>query len=339
MHNAIKLAVTAAVLTGFAASAGAQQDFYAGKSLTIITSTGAGGPYDTVARIVGKYMTSHLPGQPQLIVQNMPGAGHIRATNFLYNQAPKDGTVIATVANSIPLHQLIDGKGVRYDAKQFNWIGSTGISNLVTVAWHTAGVNSIDDVKRKELITGATGTGSGTYLYPAVMNALLGTKFKLVMGYSSTPEIDIAMERGEVSARSGGSIAGMVQEHPDWFSEKKVVVLAQVGAKRDKSLPDVPLMEELGRTPDERSLLKLISSPVALGRPFLTAPGVPADRVALLRKAFDSTMANPEFLADANRAQLDLDPMTGAAVAKLVEEVINTRSDLVEKARTIMLPN
>lgn len=338
MQNKLTLAIVAAVFYGIGTTAWAQQDFYKGKSLTIITSTGAGGPYDTVARIVGKYMTKYLPGQPQLIIQNMPGAGHVRATNYLYTQAPKDGAVIATVANSIPLHQLIDGKGVRYDAKQFNWIGSTGISNLVTVVWHSAGVTSIKDVMSKELITGATGTGSGTYLYPAVMNALLGTKFKLVMGYTSTPEIDIAMERGEVNARSGGSIAGMLQERPEWFSQKKVIVLMQVGARRDKSLPDVPLMEELGRTPDEKALLKLVSSPVALGRPFLTAPGVPAERVALLREAFDSTMADPGFLEDAKRAQLDLDPMTGAAVAEIVQEVQNTRSDLIEKVRSIMLP-
>jgi tripartite-type tricarboxylate transporter receptor subunit TctC len=339
LQSALKLAVIAtAGYAGLMGSAFAQQDFYKGKSLTIITSTGAGGPYDTVARMVGKYMTKYLPGQPSLIVQNMPGAGHVLATNYLYNQAPKDGTVIATVVNSIPLHQLIDGKGVRYDARKFNWIGTTGISNLVTVAWHTTGVKSIDDVMKQELITGATGTGSGTYLYPAVMNVLLGTKFKLVMGYKSTPEIDLAMERGEVNARSGGSIAGMVQEHPDWFSDKKVSVLTQVGAKREKSLPDVPLMDELGRTPDETALLKLVSSPVALGRPFMTAPGVPAERVEMLRKAFDATMSNPEFLEEANHAQLDLNPLTGAAVAEIVNESLNTRPELVEKVRSVIEP-
>jgi tripartite-type tricarboxylate transporter receptor subunit TctC len=339
MPRVLAITVAAAVFCGLGTGAFAQQDFYKGKSLTIITSTGAGGPYDMVARIVGKYMTKYIPGNPPAVVQNMPGAGHVRATNFLYNHAAKDGTVIATVANSIPLNQLIDAKGVRYDAKQFNWIGTTGISNLVTVAWHTTGVKSIDDARTTELVTGVTGTGSGTYLYPAVMNALLGTKFKLVMGYKSTPEIDIAMERGEVNARSGGSIAGMMQERSDWFVEKKVIVLAQVGAKREASLPDVPLMEELGRTADERALLKLVSSPVALGRPFLTAPGVPADRVAILREAFDATMADAEFLDDARRAQLDLNPMNGAAVADMVNEVLNTRSDLVDRVRSIIAPN
>ena len=311
-------------------------DFYRGKTLTIITSTGAGGPYDMMARLVGKYMTKHLPGQPAVIVQNMPGAGHVLATNYLYNQAAKDGTVIAVVANSIPLHQLIDGKGVRYDARKFNWIGSTGIANLVTVAWHASEVRTIEDVMQKELVTGATGTGSGTYLYPTVMNMVLGTKFKLVMGYKSTAELDIAMERGEVSARSGGSIVGMMQEHPDWFANKKVSVLAQVGDRRELSLPDVPLMAEIGRTDEQRVLLKLVSSPVALGRPFMTAPGVPPERVELLRNAFSASMRDPEFLDDAAKMQLDLNPLTGARVAEIVEESLATPPELVEKVRVAL---
>jgi len=319
-----------------AAMAQSGADFYKGKTLTIITSTGAGGPYDMVARLLGKFMTKHLPGQPANVVQNMPGAGHVLATNYMFNQAAKDGTVIAVVANSIPLHQLIDGKGVRYDARKFNWIGSTGIANLATVAWHTSGVKSIADVMDKELVTGATGTGSGTYLYPTVMNMVLGTKFKLVMGYKSTAELDIAMERGEVAARSGGSIVGMMQEHPDWFSSKKVAVLAQVGDRREKSLPDVPLMAELARNDEQRMLLKLVSSPVALGRPFMTGPGVPADRVDMLRKAFSASMSDPDFLEEAEKMQLDLNPLSGARVAEIVEESLATPPDLVEKVRAAL---
>ena len=311
-------------------------EFYKGKTLTIITSTGAGGPYDMVARLVGKFMTKHLPGQPANVVQNMPGAGHVLATNYMFNQAAKDGTVIAVVSNSIPLHQLIDGKGVRYDARKFNWIGSTGIANLVTVAWHSTGVKSIDDVMQKELVTGATGTGSGTYLYPTVMNMVLGTKFKLVMGYKSTAELDIAMERGEVFARSGGSVVGMMQEHPDWFASKKVAVLTQVGDRREKSLPDVPLMSELGRNDEQRMLLKLVSSPVALGRPFMTGPGVPAERVDMLRKAFSASMSDPEFLEEAEKMQLDLNPLSGARVAEIVDESLATPPELVEKVRAAL---
>jgi tripartite-type tricarboxylate transporter receptor subunit TctC len=171
-----------------------------------------------------------------------------------------------------------------------------------------------------------------------VMNMLLGTKFKLVMGYKSTPEIDMAMERGEVNARSGGSIAGMVQEHPAWFTDKKLIVLAQVGAAREATLPDVPLMDELGRTNEERRLLKLVSSPVALGRPFMTAPGVPADRVEILRKAFDSAMKDPEFLDEAQKAQIDLNPLSGARVAEIVNESLATPPELVDKVRSALAP-
>ena len=333
------LKIASALVIVFSAKAAMAQtasEFYKGKTLTIITSTGAGGPYDMVARLVGKYMTRHLPGQPSVVVQNMPGAGHVLATNYLYNQAPKDGTVVAVVANSIPLHQLIDGKGVRYDARKFNWIGSTGIANLVTVAWHASGVRTIDDVMQQELVTGATGTGSGTYLYPTVMNMVLGTRFKLVMGYKSTAELDIAMERGEVNARSGGSIVGMMQEHPDWFTSKKVAVLAQVGDRREASLPDTPLMAELARTDEQRILLKLVSSPVALGRPFMTAPGVPGDRVELLRKAFNASMSDPDFLAEAATMQLDLNPLPGERVAEIVEESLATPLELVEKVRAAL---
>ena len=334
---ALKIASALVILVSAkAAMAQTAGEFYKGKTLTIITSTGAGGPYDMVARLVGKYMTRHLPGQPAIVVQNMPGAGHVLATNYLYNQAPKDGTVVAVVANSIPLHQLIDGKGVRYDARKFNWIGSTGIANLVTVAWHASGVRTIDDVLQKELVTGATGTGSGTYLYPTVMNMVLGTKFKLVMGYKSTAELDIAMERGEVNARSGGSIVGMMQEHPDWFTSKKVAVLAQVGDRREASLPDTPLMAELARTDEQRILLKLVSSPVALGRPFMTAPGVPADRVDMLRKAFNASMSDTDFLAEAATMQLDLNPLPGERVAEIVEESLATPPELVEKVRAAL---
>jgi tripartite-type tricarboxylate transporter receptor subunit TctC len=311
-------------------------DFFKGKPLTIITSTGAGGPYDLVARVVAKYMTKNLPGNPSAVIQNMPGAGHVLATNYMYNQAAQDGTVIAIVANSIPLHQMINGKGVRYDARKINWLGSTGISNLATVAWHTSGIKTTGDVMQRELITGVTGAGSGTYLYPAVMNLVLGTKFKFVMGYKSSTEIALAMERGEVLARSGTSIAGMNQENPDWLADKKVFVLSQVGAKRDRLLPDVPLMEELGRNAEEKAILKLVSSPVALGRPFLTGPGVPADSVDTLRRAFDVVMKDQQFIDEAAKVQIELAPLTGEQVTQIVTDSFATPVELVDKVRGLM---
>ena len=223
-------------------------DFYKGKTVTIVTSTGVGGPFDLTARALAKHMSRYIPGNPTMIVKNMPGGGHVLATNFMYTQAEKDGTAIATVNNSIPLHQALGGQGVRFDARRFNWLGSTGSSNLLTVAWQTSGFKTMDDVMARELITGATGVGSGTFIYPNAMNIVLGTKFKIVMGYKSTAELDLAMERGEVAARSGASLAGILQERASWIKDKKVFVLTQVGTEREKDYPDVPLMHELAKT-------------------------------------------------------------------------------------------
>ena len=328
------LATAAAVIAG-AASAQAQtvEEFFKGKTITIVTSTGPGGAYDLAARTISRYMPKYLPGAPQFVIKNMPGGGHVLATNYMFTQAPKDGTVIATVSNGIPTHQVLDGKGVRFDARKFQWIGSTGISNLLTVAWAQSGVKTIEDVMKREIITGATGTGSGTYMYPSVMNSVLGTKFKIVLGYTSSQEVDLAMERGEVVARSGASYRGFLAERPEWIKQAKLSILTQVGAQREADLPDVPLMDELGKTPEQRALLKLVSSPVAMGRPYLTAPEVPADRVAALRRAFDAVMQDQEFLAEAKKLELDLNPISGERIAQIVSETIDAPSDVLAKAK------
>ena len=318
------------------ARADAIEDFYKGKTLSIITSTGSGGAYDLTARTIARYLPKYLPGAPTIIVQNMPGAGHVRATNFMFTQAAKDGTVIATVSNGIPLYQVIDGKGVRFDARKFNWIGSTGISNLLTVAWAASGIKSFDDAYTREIITGATGAGSGTALYPTIMNSVLGTKFKIVMGYTSSQEVDLAMERGEVVARSGASYGGWLAEHPEWLRAKKIVVLSQIGRVREKDLPDVPLMHELGKTEEQRQLLKLISSPVAVGRPFLTAPDVPADRVAALRRAFEAVLKDKDFMAEAQKLDLDVNPSTGDEIQRIVNESVGAQPEMIAKARAAL---
>jgi tripartite-type tricarboxylate transporter receptor subunit TctC len=281
-------------------------------------------------------MGKYIPGNPAFVIKNMPGGGHVLATNYMYTTAPKDGTVIATVSNGIPTHQVLDGKGVRFDARKFEWLGTTGISNLLTVSWHTSPVKTMADVMTHEIVTGATGTGSGTYMYPSAMNAILGTKFKIVLGYTSSQEVDLAMERGEVAARSGASYRGFLAEHPDWIRGGKLNVLTQVGAVRDPDLPNVPLMEELGKTDEQRKILRLISSPVAMGRPYLAPPGVPADRIAALRAAFDKVMKDPEFLAEAKKLDLDISPLAGDKVAEIVRDTIDAPADVLTKARAAM---
>jgi tripartite-type tricarboxylate transporter receptor subunit TctC len=319
-----------------AARADAVADFYKGKTVSLIVSTGAGGSYDTIARQLSRFMPKHIPGEPSIVVKQMPGAGHMLATNFMFEQAPKDGSHIATVGNTIPLHQVLDGKGARYQANKFNWLGTTGISNLMTVAWGASGVKTIEDAMKREVTAGSTGAGSGTSLYPTVMNKVLGTKFKIIAGYQRAVEIDLAMERGEVDVRSGFSYGSLAIEHPDWLREKKAAVLVQVGGVREPDFPDVPLMSELAKTDEQRQILTLISSTVALGRPYLTTPGVPADRLAALRKAFMDTLADKAFLAEAQKLNFDLRPADAAAVTKIVEDVVNSPPDIVAKTKDLV---
>jgi tripartite-type tricarboxylate transporter receptor subunit TctC len=321
-----------------AAGADAVEDFYKGKTVTIVTSTGVGGPFDLTARALAKHMSRYIPGRPTMIVRNMPGGGHVLATNFMAQQAEKDGTVIATVNNSVPLHQVLGGQGVRFDARRFYWLGSTGTSNLMTVAWHTSGFKTMDDVMQRELIIGATGTGSGTFIYPNAMNVVLGTKFKIVMGYKSTAELDLAMERGEVAARAGASLAGILQERPTWIQGNRVVVLSQIGDIRDPAFPQVPLMHELAKTTEQRQILSLLSLPPALGRPFFTTPDVPAERAIALRRAFEATMKDEAFLKEARQLNLEMNPFGGERAAAIVNDTINVPPDLVAKAKAILEP-
>lgn len=326
----------ACVLPAMPANADAVGDFYKGKSIALIISVGVGDGMDLTARILARHWKNHIPGQPNIIPKNMTGAGHLRATNFLYDQSPQDGTTLGAIIPVFVMNQLLDRQSVAFDAAKFNWIGSSNASNAMVFVWHTTGVKTLQDAMQKEVIMGGSGAGSNSVIYPAVLNNVLGTKFKVVMGYKSTPEIDIAMERGEVQSRSGGSYSGIANEHPDWIKEKKVRFLMQVGGEREKDLPDVPLMSELAANEDQRQILRLLSSPVALGRPFLTTPKIPSDRLAALRRAFDATMADKEFLAEATKLNLDLNPINGERVAAIVDETVNIPKSLLDRAKAAM---
>jgi tripartite-type tricarboxylate transporter receptor subunit TctC len=324
-----------ALLLAFAAGSALADGFYKGKTITIVTSTGVGGSYDGIARLVARFMPRHIPDQPNMVVQNMPGGGNVIATNYMYNIAPKDGTVVATINNGIPLHQVIDDRGVRYDSDKFNWLGSTGAINAVTIAWHTAGVKTIQDVFSHELILGGTGPASAIVIFPEAMNNVLGTKFKIVNGYKSSAEVYLAMEKGETNARSGG-YADLVSEHGDWIRDKKIVFLVQIGEKREPTLPDVPLMTELAKTDEQRQILTLISSPMALGQPYLASPGVPADRVEILRQGLMDTFRDKEFLAETDKIHFDIRAMTGQEVARIVHDTVAAPREIVAKARAAM---
>lgn len=332
---AAALAVLALGAAAGTARADAVEDFYKGKTMTMIVSTG-GGSYVAIARTIAKYMPDYIPAKPTMIVKAMPGAGHVNATNHMYNTAPKDGTFIASIGNTIPQHEVTDGKGVRFESAKFNWLGSTGISNLMTVVMSSAGVKTIDDARGKEVISGGTGSGSGTVLYPTILNNLLGTKFKVVIGYRSASDIDLAMERGEVHARHGYSFGSFDRAHPDWIKSGKAVFLYQVGLSPKMGPAGVPMMEDLAQNDEQREILRFFSRTVALGRPYLAPPDVPADRLSALRSAFSKTMANKDFVSEMNRRNLDLFPQDWKEVSETVTAIVNTPKPMIQKAVAVM---
>jgi tripartite-type tricarboxylate transporter receptor subunit TctC len=327
--------IVCATLAVLAAQPARAQSPYEGKTITIVTSTGVGGVYDLTARVIARHMGRFIPGTPTLIVQNMPGGGNVLATNYMYAIAPKDGMTIASIHNAMPLHQVLDGRGVRFDAGKFNWLGSTGSENEVILVWRTAGVTTIKQAMEKEIVLGSTGSGSGLSIIPTAMNNVLGTRFKLVIGYKTSEDINLALERGEVQARAFG-INSIISQHPDWLRESKVAFLAQAGVKRDKDLPEVPLLTELAGSPEQRQVLKLISAPAGLGHPYLAPPGTPPERLAALRKAFAATLKDKAFLAEVDKLQIAIDPMSDDEVGAIVAETINAAPAVVAKAKAAM---
>jgi tripartite-type tricarboxylate transporter receptor subunit TctC len=323
---------------GAAAQAADDAPFYKNKTITIIVSTGEGGTYSLNARLVSRYMPHHLPGNPQMIVQNMPGGGHMLATNYIYNVAPKDGTVIGTVDQNVPAHQILSGVGVRYDAAKINWLGGFGADNTVLAVWHTAGINTYADLASHDVTIGATGDGSSAYTYPLLMIRVLGLKnLKIVKGYRSTPEVELAMERGEVQARAG-SYTSFSVDHADWVTQKLITFPLQIGEKRQANLADIPLWTEVATTDEQKEILELAGSPVGLGRPFLAPPGVPADRIALLRKALAETLVDPDLLAEAAAQKVSIIPMSADEVTHIIKETMEAPADIVAKTKTAMDP-
>jgi hypothetical protein len=280
-------------------------------------------------------LTKHLPGNPTIVPKNMPGAGNILAANFMYNVAARDGTFIASIAQAAFLLQPLGSPGVKFDGRNFYYLGSASVDNSTIYAWHTTGVKTIADTYRQELLLGATGAGSGTTIYPIIMNNLLGTKFKLVTGYRTSREVDLAMARGEVGGRAGNNFQSVKNNHPDWVREKKIVFLTQIGLERDSEFSDIPLLIELAKTDQQRQIFRMFSVPVAIGRPFLTTPGVPPDRAAALRKAFEATMRDPAFLAEGKKLNLDISPISGPRLTDIILDLINTPPGIVARAKEV----
>ena len=313
-------------------------EFYKGKTLTLVVSDAAGGGYDIMARTVAKYLGNHLPGSPRIIVQNMPGAGGIVAMNYLYTTAPKDGTMIAAVDNNTPVEPLLGTPEAKYDSTRFNWLGSPTSEVGLVIVWHTAPVNSIDDLKKREISVGSSGANSTPSFYARLINATLGTRMRIVVGYTGQTDVYLAMERGEVDGFPSMFFNTLNATRPAWRTEKKVKVLLQFGLEREPTLPNVPSALDLAARPEDKLLLRAGLAEVALGRPYLMPPNVPADRVALMRNAVFATFTDSRFRAETQKMNLGVNaPHSGGQLQKMIEDAYRTPPDIVQRLRKLSL--
>lgn len=328
-------AVLTLVPLSMAAAQGAA-DFYKGKTVELYIGYSAGGGYDVYGRLLARHMGKHLPGNPTILAKNMTGAGSLKLANWLYNVAPKDGTAFGIIGRGTGFDPLLGRKGAQFDAEKFNWLGSMNDEVSVCVAWHTTGIRSIEELFGKELTVGGTGASADTDQFPRITNGVLGTKFKIVSGYPGGNDVGLAMERGEVQGRCGWSWSSVRSTHQDWLDGKKINILVQLALSKHADLPNVPLIIDLAKNDEQRRILRIIFSRQTMGRPFLAPPGLPRERVDALRKAFMDTMKDKEFLADAEKAKLEITPVSGADVQKLVEEAYDTPKEIAKKAAELL---
>jgi tripartite-type tricarboxylate transporter receptor subunit TctC len=332
---ALLISLLLAVWPGAALSQQSVEDFYRGKKIDLIIGYSSGGTYDLSARLVARYLGNYIPGKPLIVPRNMPGAGSRAAANWVYNIAPKDGTVLATADQSLSLQQAVGDKRISFDTTKFIYIGNPNIENNTTAAWAASGIKTIDDAKQREVTVGATG-GSTSSQYPKAMNALIGTRFKIVLGYPGGNDVNLALERGEVEVRGSNSWTSWKATRPGWIAEKKINILVQIGLTKAPDLPGVPLLMELGKNDGDRKLLRLLSASTHIGRPIFTSPGVPAERVAALRKAFDAMVHDPIFIEEAKREKFDIEPSTGQAMQDVISEMMSAPEGEKERLRKII---
>jgi tripartite-type tricarboxylate transporter receptor subunit TctC len=318
------------------ASAQTPAEFYKGKTIELYVAYSAGGGYDLYARMVARHLGRHIPGKPQIVAKNMAGAGGLRLANWLYQAAPRDGTVIGATSRNIAFEPLIGNKAAEYDSSQFTWLGSANDEVSTCVAWHTSGVTTIEDAMRRELIIGAISPADDTYQYPSLLNHTLGTKFKIVPGYPGNNDISVALERGEVAGRCGWSWSSVKSTRSAWLKEKKINILVQVSLSKHPDLPDVPLIMDLAKSDEQRQMFRLIFARQVMGRPFQSTPGVPPDRLAALQTAFMETMKDPAFLAEAEKSKFEITPVPGPDIAKLVTEILAMPPELAQRAGALL---
>jgi tripartite-type tricarboxylate transporter receptor subunit TctC len=339
-HRALIAALLLAVgLAARPAHADGLADFYKGKTVSLVVGSSTGGGYDTMTRAVARFIGKHIPGNPTVVVRNMPGAGGITAMNYIYNAAERDGTVLALVQNNTPLEPLFGTKQARYDATRLNWLGTPSFEVAMVLLWHTVPVNSVEDLKSRETQMGASGANSTPAFYARLLNATLGTRMKLVNGYPGQTEALLAMERGELDGYPSVFQSALTSTRPTWLPQKLAKAIVQYGPERVADLENVPFAPDLLTNQDDKLLMQVGFAPLALGRPLVMPPGAPADRVAAMRAALDATFADPEFLAEGERMGLAVNaPRTGAQLQDVIARAYQSPPRIIERLQKLNNP-
>ncbi len=334
------IALALNLLLAFAGTASAA-DFYAGKTINIYIGTGEGpGALTAYPRAIAQVIGKYIPGNPSIVIRNMPGAGGIKAANFIYSIAPQDGTACGFITRGFVRAPLLGTAQAQFDPTRYHWIGTTSRETSVAAVW-TRGTNvrSIPDAMNQEVVFGGTSLATDTGLFPTILNRLIGTRFKVIVGYKSSTDVDLAMERGEVQGKiwTWGSLKS--GNTADWVADKKVTLLAQFGLAKAHDLPDLPLALDFARSPEDRQIMELVFAPLALGYPSFMGPGVPPDRVEIMRRAFDATMRDAEFIALMQQQTLVLDPAMGEDVQAIVEHLYQMPQAVIDRARAYIPPS
>jgi len=334
------LGLAVVALGAHPARAQSPAEFYRGKTVTLLISSGTGGGYDTLARVIAIHLGKHIPGTPQVIVRNMAGAGGIVATNHLYNVAAKDGTVVGGVQNNTPFEPLFGTKAASYDPLKFNWLGTPSVEVSIASVWHKTPITTWEDTRTREITMGSSGVNSTPSFYGRLLIETLGMKLKIIVGYESQTHAFLAMERGEIDGYPSVFYNSLMSTKPTWYRDKLIKLLVQMGLEKEPAIPEVPFALDLAKNPDDKLLMVAAFAPLQSGRPYLLPPGVPADRVAAMQKAFLDTFSDKDFVADANKRGLGItSPRSGKELQDLLERVYTkTPPHIVERLRKISAP-
>ena len=335
VRNATAVIVAALIFSGGARSAQAQsvEDFYKGRQVNLICYSAAGSAYDVYARLLTRHLGKHIPGNPTFIVQYMVGAGGLKAIEYLYRIAPKDGSVFGTVGRGLPFEPFLGKNEIKYDPLKFTWLGSMNREATLAMSWHTSKIKTYEDLTKNELLVPGTGAGADSEIITRAFNNLAGTKFKIISGYKNTTEAALAMERGEIDGLAYWSWSAIAAIHPDWVKEKKVNLLFHTGTAPIPEIPDVPLIRNLVKDAANKQALEFLLAREILGRPFLAPPDLPPERAAALREGFAATLRDPEFKQDAEKAKLDFDLVTAEEVDGVLKAAANAPSDVIDRVK------